>query len=55
VKARLCEDHVIAAFYNNACNYGSFGKEMCIALDIAFGRWGLRGCGGGVLQCHRCS
>ncbi|CAB4008155.1 Hypothetical predicted protein [Paramuricea clavata] len=35
VKAQLCEDHVIAAFYNNACIYGSLGKELCVALGIA--------------------
>lgn len=40
VKARLCEDHVIAAFYNNECIYGSLGKELCIALDIALAAGG---------------
>jgi hypothetical protein len=33
-------DHVIAAFYNNVCIYGSLGKELCIALDIALAAGG---------------
>ena len=40
VKARLCEENIIAAFYDNVDVYTALGRELCIALDVALAAGG---------------
>ena len=40
VKARLCEENIISAIYNNKLIFESIGKEFCIALDVALAAGG---------------
>ena len=53
VKARLCEENIIAAIYNNKLIFESIGKEFCIALDVALAAGGCEAVVEGVIKVHK--